>query len=733
VLGNELVAGVLQVTGVRHDATAARRVRSLDGGLSDWIGTPTGFASAETYSRGEFIYEDHLWDAYGASSDVGAARGVGLDALTQVDPRLYRAEAAALYAPPGTAYGAGPIDYAADLTQVRVAASHNDIELLARTTVMTPDEQPAILVLVETKPHTASYPVPFNAGITTSRGDVALLLTGEKGVAVDLATGVRHEFKTAIDLNGYDNAIEGSIPRELIGNPTNSSHLHIALAAGRLDKATGELASRGAGPALANVAFRHEPARPLFDKLQAAALHDRTIDPFVADIDMAKLADGTTETTSPRPGYYERVMSTDAAISQERGSGGLLQHYGVYVPLGYHPSQPTPATFFLHGSGNDANDLPTIIPGLMRALGDERRSIVIAPKGRTSLSLWEGAGLLDVLEAWNDAGRKFELDPRRTTMAGYSMGGLGAYLLPSLFPDRFASTFVIEGPVGGDVWSPGVLFNGLPEVRRVFTNLRWVPTLIYQGAADNNVPITNGLAAVDALRGRDYRYRMYVFPGDNHFSAGVIDRWNEAVGYLDAAPSIDPNPPRVSYVRDIAVEADVDRAAFSDQLIFPPGGHQFHFDHAYWMRELTPSDPTSGIASVDARALAIPSRPTHTQTHRGAGASPDPYAWTGRSWVATGPPAPTQNGLSAEINGAAAVRFDALRMRLNLSRTIIVKVRNDHPLELRLSGDWHSVAPAATRNGRPWKVVANRDGLVLRLPPGSSSIEIGPAPRRPAP
>jgi pimeloyl-ACP methyl ester carboxylesterase len=459
--------------------------------------------------------------------------------------------------------------------------------------------------------------------------------------------------------------------------------------------------------------------------LQAAALHNRTIDPFLVDIDLAKLADGTTQKTSPGPGYYERVMATDPAISQERANDGLLQHYGVYVPAGYDHSRPAPATLFLHGSGNDANDLPTVVPGLIRALGDERHSVVIAPKGRTSLSLWEGAGLVDVFQAWNDAARKLTLDPRRTAMAGYSMGGLGAYLLPSLFPDRFSSTFVIEGPVGGDVWSPGVLFNGLPDVRRVFTNLRWLPTLIYQGGLDNNVPITNGEAAADALKTRDYRYRMLVFPGDNHFSPGAVDRWSEAVSYLNAAPSIEPNPPRVTYVRDMRFESDVNRAAYSDQQIFPPGGHQLHFDHAYWMSELTPSDPGNGVASVDARTFAIPLSPTRTRSEDGAGASPDPYTWTGQSWTAAGHPAPTANRLLAQIRGASGLRFDAGRMRLDLSRPITADVSNDQPMELRLSGDWCSVAPPVSLDGRPWKVVANQDGLSLHLPAGNNSIAIG--------
>src|SRR4030081_534592 len=103
VVGKELATCVVHGTGVRHDRPAARQLRSADGQLNQWIGTPTGFAGAETYSRGEFIYEDHLWDAYGASGADGAARDAALDPRAKADPQLYRAQAVALYAPTGTA------------------------------------------------------------------------------------------------------------------------------------------------------------------------------------------------------------------------------------------------------------------------------------------------------------------------------------------------------------------------------------------------------------------------------------------------------------------------------------------------------------------------------------------------------------------------------------------------------------------------------------------------------
>jgi hypothetical protein len=722
VVGAELAPGALTVTDGPPDRAGARHARVADGSIDDWVGRRTGFGGAATYSRGEYVYEDHIWDAAGAASDGQAAAGTLLDALAQIDPEGYRAQAVNLYAT-ATTYGAGPVDYAADLLEVRVAATTSDVSLLVRTTVMTKDSRPAILVLADTTPGDVTRAIPFGSGLTTHTGDVAVLLAGDRGTAVDLATGARHTFTTVTNAEGYTNAVEASVPRGLIAR---GGHLKIALAAGRLDAATGELAARATGPAIANAAFRRESVRPQFDKLQAAALHDRTIDPFFADVDLAKIDAAVTQDVTPGPGYHDRITVSDPSYSRESEKDGLFQHYGAYLPPGYRPERASAATWFLHGSGNDAHDLPTVLPGLTRALGDARQSIVIAPKGRSSLSLWEGAGLADVLEVDADARRTFAIDPTRVSLAGYSMGGLGAFLLPALFPDRYASSFAIAGPVGGDVWSPGMLLRGLPDTRRIFANLRTVPMAIYQGGADNNVPLTNGKAAADTLAALGYRYRLFVFPGDNHFTPGVVDRWDDAIGYLSAFPRIDRAPPRVTYVRDMRFEQDVNTAAFSDQEVFPPGGHRFRFDRAFWMSELTPAKPADGVARVDARSLAIASPAVAVTPEQGAGASPDPFAYTGHGWTAAGAPSAARNAFIADLSGAAAVRFDMRRMRIDTRSPVAASVAADAPLELRLSGRWRA-RPLVRVDGRRAQVSLTPEGIAIPLTAGRHRLGIGPA------
>jgi predicted esterase len=409
-------------------------------------------------------------------------------------------------------------------------------------------------------------------------------------------------------------------------------------------------------------------------------------------------------------------------MSRERGTDGVLQQYGAYVPPGYQPGRQAATSLFLHGSGNDAHDLPIVLPGLMRGLGDARDAVVLAPQGRTDLSLWEGAGLVDLLAAWDDARRAFTLDDRRTLLTGYSMGGLGAYLVASLMPDRFAAAFAIAGPVGGSVLSPGMGTRSLPDVQRGLANLRWVPTAIYSGGTDNNVPLTNGLAAAQTLADAGYRHRLFAFPADNHFTPGAIDRWEPALDYLRAWRR-DPDPPRVTFTRDMAYERDVNLARYSDQEIFPPGGHTLRFDRAYWLSGLTAGDPHDGVARVDVRALAIPARAGTTRAEQGAGGSPDPFVWRGLAWD-TGVAEKVSNDFALTARGAAGLSLDTLRMRLSLQRPISAAIDSDHPLALRLLGRFAGRPRSVLVSGNPIRPQLTADSMVVSIPSGRSSLEI---------
>src|SRR3954454_7709629 len=179
-------------------AAASDPARAIDGDPSDWQGRLPGFGGAIDYSRGELVYEDHIFDAYGPDNGQDAQRMSVMDPLTAAVPEFYRLDPAYQYAPGEFGIPTGPLtsttNYGddtrvddADLSEVRLGTDDGrDLDLLARTTSMKDDApDTALLVLLDTRPGSTSHAVPFNSGLTTTKGDVAVFLTGDHGAWVD--------------------------------------------------------------------------------------------------------------------------------------------------------------------------------------------------------------------------------------------------------------------------------------------------------------------------------------------------------------------------------------------------------------------------------------------------------------------------------------------------------------------------------------------------------------------
>src|SRR5207248_6926881 len=126
---------------------------------------------------------------------------------------------------------------------------------------------------------------------------------------------------------------------------------------------------KAGGPArLANVAFRpNEPVEPAFDRRQALALHDGTIDPFFETVDVGALVRGASQRYEPGPGYHARSFTVSPQISEEFMNRGIHREYGVYLPAGYGTGRPWPLVTFLHGTsmndGPSNHRYPALPPG----------------------------------------------------------------------------------------------------------------------------------------------------------------------------------------------------------------------------------------------------------------------------------------------------------------------------------------------------------------------------------
>jgi dienelactone hydrolase len=701
VARTEVAKGAGTIVGLKDRPADAR---DLDGARGDWNGRLPGFGGVLLYSRGELVYEDHIWDAYGADSGQDAQRLAVQDPLNEAAPETYRVDPALQYVPGefgvptgplayATNYGDLPLQEAADLSELRLGTDADGaLWVLGRTTTMKETDHTALLLLLDTVPGETSRPVPYGSGLTTTRGDVAVLLTGDSGSWTDLATGEVHAFGgVATNPEGYENTMEARVPASALGS---ARKFGVAAAAGLLE---------GDALTIANVAFRtKEPVRDYFDKQQALALERGTIDPFFATADLDRMAGGENERFVPGPGYHDRNFLSSETISVEGGRNGVLQHYGVYVPSGYDRSRPTPAQYWMHFRGGRAHIAAAVVPGIHHDMGETAHSLVITPEGRGKDKWYMGKSHVDFDEVWRDSHRRFAIDRNRTYVAGHSMGGWASWLLPVLYPDRFAATYPASGLPAFEESTTGLL-----------ENLREVPAVIFHGTEDELVPVTGAIDQANRLQELGYRYRLYLFPGQEHYGPPIVDQWSDGVRYEHAFVR-NPNPARVTFSRSMPMEKAVETYAADGVAL------DFSFDRAYWMSGLEPVDGAAGIARFDGSSQAIAERPHTTFPEVGGPALPDqagPYAMRGQAWVTASqaPAGETRNAFTASLTGARAVTLSLRRMRLDVERPLTGEITTEAPLRLTLRG---AKGAEATLDGSPVQM----DGATVTVPAGTHTL-----------
>ena len=140
-------------------------------------------------------------------------------------------------------------------------------------------------------------------------------------------------------------------------------------------------------------------------------------------------ATSTTYPTSPTAVQKNSVVTM-------YGSAGP---YSVYVPNGYDATHRTPAKvlLWLHGCGGNAyGDAWATSPGGTQSW------ISVSVGGRDG-DCWDPVHDVPMaLAALDDVGRRFNVDPRRVVVGGYSSGGDMAYRIAFYNANRFAGVIV---------------------------------------------------------------------------------------------------------------------------------------------------------------------------------------------------------------------------------------------------------------------------------------------------
>jgi pimeloyl-ACP methyl ester carboxylesterase len=661
---------------------------------SHWFRAPPLLVSgAEAYGDGEYRYQDHLYDDYGAET--------GAD-----DPAGEASAGDLTYPTERSRYG----DNAADLVEFRVSVGREAVAYRVTLNTLLAADSTIVAVAFDTDRRTASgvARLPRDPGAPFPGTDEAITIWGSGAEHSRFGRGVRGVPGSAVpvttalpvtaDLEA--NQLTVVVPRSVsdprgVWRATLAVGLYDAPSGGWLRPQATPSPTRpgGAGPAVPappgifNVGFRFaEPvargATPP-DTAQATALAAGAPTRFARDLDFAALDRGTERTTVPDHGTQVRIFASHLALGEGRNPRGFprylgqLQPYSLTVPSGYHRGDPAPLTVYLHSLSRHHWQYHGSV-GLAQ-LGEERGNLVLTPLARGVDGWYQHEAEYDTFEAWADVARHFEVDGDRVTMAGYSMGGYGTYRLATLYPDLVGAAMTVAAPPGEGVWSPPLAPSGGAETltNPWLPNARHVPFLNVVAAQDRQVPLAGPRAqslgapelGVAGLEQLGYRYRFVAYRSADHSTApGYGYDVPMAAEFLGAA-RVTHDPARVTFVYAPAA----DDAALG--LIH---------DHAYWVSALRVA-AGAGQGTIDVRSHAAGRGDPESHASSGSGEGPLPFAEWSRSW-GDAPEVAADNRLTVNLSGLSAARLDVDRAGLDPDAPLVVEVTSDVAGVIHLAG-----------------------------------------------
>ncbi len=682
-----------------------------------WRAAPILVSGASAYRDGEFLYQDFIYDDHGA-------RGFDRDPS---DPRT----AFDGFSLPGGTY-TYPTDpryagNAADLVELRVKPLPNATAF--RITLNTMHDPSLVATTIALGDSPTARPLPHGAN-ASAPAELFLTVHGASADLVDAASGAPVPVTPAVSVDEPRRQIEVRLPHS-VWNPGQET---VRLAAGvglwdpsaqsyLLPQVSADATRPGGGllpspPAFFNAAFRHgeDIQLPDFsilfdpgwwrDRDQGHALANGDLGAFSAKVDFAKLASGVSDDMPDQPGgvpqtgpmdrilasHFETAQGVDYAGQCTKASGfspscpgilrGRLQPYAVYVPKKPLPPRGFGLTLLLHSFAGSYNQY---LGSRHQSQFGERGqgSIVVTPAGRGPDGWYHGYSGADAFEVWADTARHHRLDPSRSAIAGYSMGGYGTWKLAGQFPDLFARAQPTVGPTRIGPF-PGTDTVGL------VSSLRHIPFLIWLGAGDESVPPAGAIPNTQRLDALGYRYEQNVFRPfglpfvPDHFILAFNDQYAPAAEFLGDA-TVARNPARVTYAYDPAFD-------------FPQAG--LSAGHAYWVSKVRPRSTATGapVATIDVRSHGFGAGdPPVGALEQGTSSLPSvilppglPFDFQRRDW-GTPTPARALDRLDIEVTNVASVTIDPWRARVSCRTT--VNITSDGPLDVELTGcrgnGWH--------------------------------------------
>ncbi len=213
---------------------------------------------------------------------------------------------------------------------------------------------------------------------------------------------------------------------------------------------------------------------------------------------------------------YTSVLYTKSKINELR--------YIMTTPSGFDPSKESlPMIVFLHGAGERGDDLELVkvhgIPKYFCADNDYRglRVITLSPQCPAD-RVWNHMPdqIMDLIE---HVASDMNVEKKRITLTGISMGGYGTWEMACMYPDYFAAVAPICG--GGMVWRAGALTK--------------LPIRAFHGTDDFAVPYNASVEMVEAIKHLGGNATLTSYDNVGHDSWTSAYETSDVIEWLAAA------------------------------------------------------------------------------------------------------------------------------------------------------------------------------------------------------
>lgn len=683
---------------------------------------------------GALEWSDWVYDAYGASSPQGVP-------LNQITLNGAGSPAQGDYVYPSGAAG----NDGADIFRAGVGLTRRDTIWRVDWNTLADPSVPIAEWTFDTDhdARTGAAAWPAAANVSSPGIEKALVVSAKGAELLDAAGGrTLARFRTAVDKGARSFVV--TIPRSVL--PVGGTW-RVRLAAGLADAAgtgfaTPTLSGGAPAPATAprvyNITFRtaaQEP--PIYTDGQTDALVARLRGalagaPGLADLGAAgatslvtgnfwgeddqadtlatgdvsrfsrlvrwsQLAAGRTTAPPLLRGYSDRWYVTDVHLGQgvdatpnaDPAYLGAVQPYAVYVPRDYRPGTPLPLTWMLHSLTVNYNQYGALDPRQIQEECAARDTICASPEGFGPAGGWAGNAEHDFWQVWRQLALAYRLDPIRTVISGYSMGGIGSFEIGMTYPSAFAAAMPLDG-----------LDDSSCSGADRSANVHWVPYVISNALLDEESPWTDAESEASQFEAAGNRYAFFTTTMPEHNVTAGADGFSTQVAALHGTPLATSAPGTISYTWCAnVVDAGLGLGPTS----------------VYWLSGLSQRSASSS-SQILAGDAAIPTAPEAEQVSTGVVDPPDAPPMTVRTatWQ-PGPAPPAAARLALTLTNAAALTVDTAAARLPGGTAT---VRTDGPTALTLA----ALAPGTVVRSGAQAVTAGAGGAATLALPGGVSV-----------